>query len=178
MVCPIFFTIYLYTDVRTKKCSFAFYVLHFIRLHGGYAQPYRGGVAFHLSDRKAVLLPLREMLGADKKFRILRGFRLFAYSHVFEVGSANSPEKALLLAALVQSGSAVACGFVCSRRKCRSFKSDVLLHEGSDVLKLSQRAILIFNLLLLFSAAVKLLLRKIIEGIKEYERNRKKQKSQ
>lgn len=178
LLCPIFFTIYLYTDLREKKCWFAFYVLRVIKLHGGYAQPYRGGIAFHLTNKKAVLLPYAEMRGADRKFRILRGFRMLAYSQVFEIGSKEEAATAIAAAALVQCGSAVAGCVLRTKKKCRSFKADILLHEGKDVLKVSQRVILVFNLLFLMLAAGKLLLRKIMERFSQYEKIRKKQKSQ
>lgn len=177
LLCPIFFTIYLFTDLHEKKCCFAFYVLRFIKLHGGYAQPYHGGIAFHLTDKKAFLLPFGEMISANKRFRILRGFRLLAYSHVVEIGSAADPGKALILATLAQGGSAAAGAAVKACRKCRSFKSDVLLHQGHDVAKISQRTILVFNLLLLLCAAWKLFLRKILEWSAEHEKNRKKTES-
>lgn len=177
LLCPIFLTIYLYTDLRSRKSWFAFYVLRYIKLHGGYAALYRAGVAFHLTNKKAVLLPYKEMLGANKKFRITRGFRMLAYSHVFEAGSRENAAGALALSALMQSGTAVACGVLRKRKKCRSFKADTLFYTDADVLKLSQRVVLVFNLFIVLAAAAKLLLRKILEVVAAYEQNKQKQKS-
>ena len=168
LLCPIYFTVYLFTDLQKKKSYFAFYVLHYIKIHGGYAGLYHGGVALHLTDRKALLLPFREMFSAKSRFHITSGFRMLAYSHVLEVGSKNVPGGAIMVAAAAQSGAAIASGILRRKRHCRSFKSDVLLHAEQDVLKLSQRIIFVFNVLVLLFVVGKLLLNKFMEVCAEH----------
>ena len=74
LLLPIVLSIHLYLDVGEKKLYFGVYVLRVIKLFGGYAAPVRGGVAVHLSRRKAVLLPYAELFAAGKKFEIARCF--------------------------------------------------------------------------------------------------------
>ena len=175
LFCPIFLTIYLVTDLRRKRCWFAFYILRHVKLHGGYAAPYRSGIAFHLTDKKAVLLPYAEIVSAKGKFQITRGFRVFAYSQVFETGSAAYFGSALLLAAAVQNAAVLLRGVLRTKKKCRRFCGDALLHRDADVLQLSQRIVLGFNLFILLLAGAKLLLRKLMEERKAYGRKRQKQ---
>ena len=61
----LFFPIYLETDahydMNRRKLGFAVYAYKKLPLIGGYVSTYRGGIAFHISEKKAILLPVRFM---------------------------------------------------------------------------------------------------------------------
>ena len=169
LLCPVFLSAQLFLDAGAKKCYFSFYLMRLIKVYGGYATLYDRGIAFHLTKRKAVLLPYAEILDTRKKFEITRGFYILAYSHVAEIGRRADPAAALALCAGLQIASGFMAGYVFHRKKCASFKTDVLMHEDKDCLKVSVRAVLPFNLLIVAIAALKIALRKLLEK-KENER--------
>ena len=64
---PVFVNIYLYGDKADGKLGFAFYLFGTFRILSGYAALYTGGIALHLTDKKAILLSYKEILSARKK---------------------------------------------------------------------------------------------------------------
>ena len=61
----LFFPIYLETDahydLNRKKLGFAVYAYKKIPVVGGYVSTYKGGIAFHITDKKAILVPYKQM---------------------------------------------------------------------------------------------------------------------
>lgn len=159
---PIFLNIHLFFDIEKKKCCFSVYLLRFIRLHGGYITVCRQGIALHLSQKKAVLVPFRELLDTGKKFEITRGFILYGYSHLIEIGSEEFAS-ALCAASLARIATCIASAYVVRKKHYSSFKGDVVCRCGNACFKVSVRLILLFNLALLLIALCKLLLRNILE---------------
>ena len=176
---PLFLSIHLYADIKERKLYFSLYILRIFKVYGGYATLYDGGIAFHLTKNRAALLPYSEIVNASNNldFKISRGFYIYAFSSIAEIGAKSEPAAAVLAAALIQIVSGFAAGYVFCRKKCASFKSDVILYEGSDNIKIGVRIILVFNFLVVIMAALKILLQTITEKIHEYKRNREKQKS-
>ena len=176
---PLFLSIHLYADIKERKLYFSLYILRIFKVYGGYATLYDGGIAFHLTKNRAAHLPYSEIVNASNNldFKISRGFYIYAFSSIGEIGAKSEPAAAVLAAALIQIVSGFAAGYVFSRKKCASFKSDVILYEGSDNIKIGVRIILVFNFLVVIMAALKILLQTITEKIHEYKRNREKQKS-
>ena len=73
---PIYFEADAHYDLNRKKLGFATYFYKKIPLVGGYVSTYKGGVAFHISDKKAILVPYKKMESERKKFSIMKTFRL------------------------------------------------------------------------------------------------------
>ena len=98
---PMFLNITLYADVRERKLYFSLYILRIFKVYGGYATLYRHGIAFHLTENRAALLPFSEMAAARNKFefKLTRGFYLYGFSGVTEIGARADPGTAILAAA-------------------------------------------------------------------------------
>ena len=177
---PIFLNVTAFADVNAKKLYFSLYILRIFKVYGGYATLYGEGIAFHLTKNRAALLPYSEMLNARNafEFKITRGFFLYAFSAVSEIGAKTRPAAAVLAAALLQIASAVGAGTVGKRKLCNSFKNDVILYPESDCVKLNVRIILMFNFLAVILAASKIILQTIVGKINENKHIRTKQKSQ
>ena len=65
---PIFLNADFYYQIRSKKVGFYLSLYGKIKLIGGYISTYPGGVAIHLSQKKALLTGYREMDEQRKKF--------------------------------------------------------------------------------------------------------------
>lgn len=178
LLCPVFLSVNVFADGNERKGYFSFYLMRLIKVYGGYATLYDRGIAFHLTGKKAVLLPYGEIVDTRKKFEITRGFYILAYSHVAEIGRAADPAAALLACAAVQAVSTCVAGYAFRTGKCASFKTDVLLHTQENCIKVSLRAVLVFNLAILMLAAGKIAFRKILEKIEKHERKKARTKNQ
>lgn len=54
---PIFLEADVHYDMNRKKFGFALYAYKVIKLIGGYVTTYPGGIALHISPKKAILKP-------------------------------------------------------------------------------------------------------------------------
>lgn len=177
---PMFLNVTLFLDAQGRKMYFSLYILRIFKVYGGYATLYDKGIAFHLTKNRAVLLPFAEILDARNKieFKLTRGFYLYAFSGVAELGARSEPAAAILTAALLQTAAGIAAGTIIKRKKCTSFKNDVIVYPDKDCVKASVRIILVFNFLAVILASAKIILQTILGKINEYKRSRAKQKSQ
>lgn len=176
---PLFLHVTLYADVQARKLYFSLYILRIFKVYGGYATLYDEGIAFHLTEKRAVLVPFSEMIDARNRFefKLTRGFYLYAFSGVAEIGARSEPAAAVLAAAVLQAAAGIAAGTFAKRKKCASFKNDVIVYADRDCVKASVRIVLVFNFLAVIFAALKIILQTIVGKIDEFKRNRTKQKS-
>jgi hypothetical protein len=85
---PIVFHSSAHFDVNRKKFAFSVRLYGNIKLIGGYITTYKGGVALHISQKKAILIPYKEMNNERKKFSFFNpffisdaSFRIYVYNY-------------------------------------------------------------------------------------------------
>ncbi len=84
---PIPTRLYLHYDVNRRKFCFALYVFSFLRIVGGYVATYRGGLALHISQNRAIVFPYKQMKSERKRFSFLRTFPLTRLETTVETGA-------------------------------------------------------------------------------------------
>ena len=153
----LFFPVYLqlnaHFDLNRKRLIFSLLAYKKIKLIGGYAKPYKGGVAFHISDKKAIVLDYSEMDGERKKFSFMKTFKLQNLQLTTETGA----EYLLGVIAAQTVIYAFLTRFPSRRGKIRA---NLWLTDG-DVLRVSTRLTVFFNLFILLKAFLKFLKEKI-----------------
>lgn len=169
---PIFINVNAFIDVKNKKGCFGIYLFRFIKIYGGYATLYKEGIAIHLTENKAVLLPFNEMADTRKKFEITDGFQIVSYHQVVEIGNRENTGGALMAAVAAEAVSGALFSFFFAKKKYLSLKSGTLLLSDKNELKVSANLKTVFNVLVLSMAAIKIILEKVLH----HERKRKKQK--
>lgn len=158
---PVYVDVYLYADRRDAKLGFALYLYDCVRILGGYARPYPAGVAFHLSEKRAFLLPYREMLSARKNFEITKGFSVCRYRQVIELGGAENAAGALMAGALLGKTADVLFADV-RRRSDAVLASDILVNMGRQGGRVAVNVTVVFDLLIVLIAVGKLILEKVL----------------
>lgn len=127
-------------DMNRKKYAFAV-KLYRIKIIGGYFTVYPGGLAMHVSQNKAFLLPFQGMNDNRKKFAFIKTFRLLRFHLTTETG-AEYLLPSLLLSAYVK-------GYLQGKAQYMlNIKTGVWLTDG-DVLRISGNWLLFFNLFIL-----------------------------
>ena len=92
IVCAIlFFPIYIETnahyDMNRRKLALGIYLYKILRIFGGYLATYNGGLAFHVSEKKAIIIPYSQVNKERKRFSIFRAFRLKSLYLTIETGA-------------------------------------------------------------------------------------------
>ena len=168
---PIFVRINVFADAADRKIYFSLYLLRIFKLYGVYMTFGKEGLTFHLTNKKAVLLPYREMVDTRKKFEITKGFLVLKYGQVAEIGISENAALGVLVVSAVNIITGIWAGYLAANKNCGACTGDIILHEDRNCLKFSLSAIVMFNFAILLLAGAKILLRKIAEAV--YEKRKK-----
>ena len=170
---PIFMNVYAYMDWGEGKIGFAIYLYGAIKILSGYAAPHKGGMAFHLTRKTAFLVPYGEMLNASKKFEITAGFSICRYRHVIEIGGNENAAAALGCGMALRKFTDIIFSVIYRKKGLRP-EGDVLIDFTRGGFRFATSASVVFNLMIVACAGIKIILEKILEN----EHKRKRQKSQ
>ena len=162
---PVFVYADFYLDVAVNKGWFSLSLYHRLRLLKGYAQLRREGIVFHLTKKKAFILPFAEMSSARKKFEITQGFQPWRFHQVLEMGGAEDVRMCMIAAAIRTFGGAL-YGIAKEKYATISLQNNVILYEESR-LRVSVQTATIFNGLVLSMALGKTILEGIIEWMRK-----------
>lgn len=162
---PVFVYIDAYVDIRENKCWFALSLFKFVKIFGGYLQLKKEGLVFHITEKKAVILPYKQMAPMRKKFEVTKGFQLYRFHQIVETGGEGQPSGVLIAAAL-QVASAQIFSVLETMHPFLSLKNGVLLTERAE-LKLSLQFVTVFNGLILSIAIGKKLLEAFLKWIRK-----------
>ena len=127
--------------------GFSTYAYKKIPLIGGYISTYKGGIAFHVSPKKAILMPYKEMESERKKFSFFKTFRLKSFKLTTETGA-----EYLLLTAILHT--TLRTLFFIKGGKKEGIENNLWLVNG-DVLKVSLNMLYYFNLYRLLKSFLK-----------------------
>ena len=162
---PIFLDADVYLDAYENRGWFSLSLYHCFRLFGGYAQLRREGVVFHLSKKKAIILPYSGMADARKKFEVTKGFQLMCFHQILEVGGAQNASSALF-ASVFSSASGTAFAILHEKYPFLSFRNTAVLHH-ERCLKGCIRITAVMNGLVLVVALTKKILEELIKWMKK-----------
>ena len=84
---PIQLKTNVHYDMSRRKFAFSVYLFGFLRIFGGYIATYKGGLALHITDKKAILLPYSQINNERKRFSFMRTFRLKSITLTAETGA-------------------------------------------------------------------------------------------
>ncbi len=147
----LFFPIYLETDahydVNRRKFAFAVYAYKLIPLVGGYVATYTGGLAVHLSKKRAILVPYSKLNSERKRFSFVKTFRLKSFILTTESGAEYLPLTAIAHGVLrtvffIQGGDK------------KGVENNLWLTDG-DTLRISLNCLIYFNLFILLKNFIK-----------------------
>lgn len=152
----LFFPIVVETDIHydmnRRKLGFAVFLYKKIKLVGGYIGTYQGGIALHLSKKKAKLIPFSQLNSERKRFSIVKTFRLIAITVTTETGAEY------LLPVAAAHTALRAYFFVIGGNK-EKIENNLWLTDG-DILRISFSSVLYFNTYILLVDFIQFLRRR------------------
>ena len=145
MLILLFFPIYVKTDVHYdmngRKLAFSLSLYKVLRVFGGYIATYPGGLAMHISEKKAILIPYRDLDSKRKRFSVIRAFRLKELNITVETGA-----EYLLPVSIFQVLFRIF--FFVQGGKKEKIENNLWLTDG-DVLRISSNLTVRFNLFII-----------------------------
>ncbi len=162
---PVFVYVDAFADVRENKCWFALSLFKLWKVFGGYLQVKKEGIVFHLTKKKAVILPYQEMAPMRKKFEVTKGFQLYRFHQIVETGGEGEPYGVFIGALFMALGGQI-CSVLHTLHPFLSLKNGVLLTQTPNF-KLTLQAVTVFNGLILSVAIGKKLLEAFLNWIRK-----------
>jgi len=150
---PFVIELDIHYDMNRKKFGFAVYLYKKIKIIGGYVGTYKGGLALHVSKKKAILVPYSKLNSERKRFSFVKTFRLLSFCLTTETGA-----EYLLLTSVVQT-ILRAYFFIIGGDK-ENIENNVWLTDD-DVLRVSLNCVIYFNLFILLVNFIKFLKEKM-----------------
>lgn len=124
LLLPVTVTIETYFDSSTNKIGCLILLYGFIKLLGGYLAPCPKGVAFHVSDKKALIFSYKQMEEGRKRFSPKSGIRL-NNAYVYVQTGAEYLLQALYVEQIVK--------WIALFGKQRNVISRITLHHGDSL---------------------------------------------
>ena len=128
---PFAVRVVVHWDVKEGKTGFVAYLYGVLRVAGGYAAPYGGGIAVHLGKKTALLLPYTQLLFSRSRFALMRGFSLCSLRQIVKIGGREDPARALA-ACLLWRKALDAAFFAVGRRKDVRLAGDILAGRRTE----------------------------------------------
>ena len=150
--------------MNRRKFAFVMHINKFFRVLGGYVATYHGGFALHISEKKAILLPYKEMNSKRKKISVVRTFRLKALAITMETGA----EYILQMTALQEIFEGI---FLSMGGKREKLERNLWLTDG-DVLRISVSFVIRLNLYMIMRNILKFLKEKVRYYVRQKSKNR------
>ncbi len=138
---PVVIEIDAHYDMNRKKFGFAVYLYKKIKLVGGYIGVYTGGIALHLSKKKAKLIPYSQLDSERKRFSFIQTFRLIAFRLTTETGVEY-------LLPISTAHTLLRAYFFAIGGDKEKIENNLWLTDG-DVLRISLNSVIYFNLFIL-----------------------------
>ncbi len=135
---PIYLDMNAHYDMNGRKLAFCLRAYKLIKLIGGYIATYKGGLAVHISPKKALLIPYSDLDKERKRVSVMRTFRLKTLNITAETGA-----EYLLPVSIAQGAFRIY--FLASGGKKEKLSNNTWLREG-DILRISFHFIVRFNL--------------------------------
>ena len=150
---PIFLKTSVYYDMNRRKLTFAVYLFGFLRIFGGYIATYKGGIAIHVTEKKAFLLPYSKLNSERKRFSFIRTFHLSSIAVTTETGAEYLVPIALAQAVLQTY-------YLIKGVKKEKITNNLWLTDG-DVLRVSATVVVHFNMFIILCNVIKFIKEKL-----------------
>ena len=153
----LFFPIVIQTDVHYdingKKAGFVVFLYKIFKIIGGYIQTYQGGLALHVSPKKAILIPYEQLNNERKKFSFIRTFRLISFTLTPETGA-----EYLFPVSIAQI--ILRSIFLAQGGQKENVENNLWLTDG-DTMRISMHSVIYFNLFILLCNVIKFIKEKM-----------------
>ena len=157
---PIFVRFDILFDKEIKKMFMAVYFYGFIKIISGYFTIESKYVAFHLSDKKAILIEPLEIFDKGKSYKSLKNFEIFSVKTALEIGSdvtENWIKFTCLYKVLIENLSP----YYLSKKYFAITNNDIIINETCSTIRFISSIKVVFNIFVILIMAIKKFMEKI-----------------
>lgn len=167
LIFPLFLSVNALFLSDLKKAYAGIYLFGFIKIIGGYAEKIEEGVALHVSDKKAFIIPFASLSGAREKIKPFMDYHFISVTTVTELGSNDNlitPLSAAFIASFVES---IIAWYFSLKKPYLKLDNRFNVYAGKKTFNLYFKALFVFNAITVISSIIKILTEKTFYAIKQ-----------
>lgn len=157
---PIFLTTYVYFDTSKMHTYFCLKIFSKIKILSGYIQFIKDGIAIHLTEKKAIIIPYLIKFDLQKTYKLAKEYNVTSFCSIIEYGNFDLI-KNTKVAIVHNSINNLICPIIHDRKQYLKIKNDLVLYNTNTKPKITIKFVLLFNLVSIISTLIKIILEKI-----------------
>ncbi len=165
IIFPIFMNGFIFLSLENKKAFFSVCLFKTIKILGGYAEIVEGGIAFHVSEKRAILLPYKSLTGMKKKIKPLKDYHITKCNFAVDVGIKENLLLSSEIAYVVSFFSEIIKWFFSNNKFHLKINNELNVFDGKDIFNFYAKLTVVFNLLMILLSFIKIIAGKIIYAI-------------
>ncbi len=160
LILPIFLTTYVYFDASKMHTYFCLKIFSKIKILSGYIQFIKDGIAIHLTEKKAIIIPYLIKFDLQKTYKLAKEYNVTSFCSIIEYGNFDLI-KNTKVAIVHNSINNLICPIIHDRKQYLKIKNDLVLYNTNTKPKITIKFVLLFNLISIISTLIKIILEKI-----------------
>lgn len=142
----------VYYDMNKRKLGFSLYLFKFVKIIGGYIGTYAGGIAWHVSQKRAILIPYIRLESERKRFSFMKTFKMLSLRLNTETGA-----EYMLPVSIAHT--VLRAWFLLKFGSTEQLENNFWLTDG-DTLRIAFNSVVFFNIAMLLVVFFKFLMAK------------------
>ena len=170
LIFPIYINTNCFINKESKKIFFKIDAFKIIKIVGGYISFYKQGLAIHISEKKALLIPFKNFIGIKEKVKPLKDYHFIKFNSLIEIGTYDNLIFPIVFSNIYAWHNNLLGRILYNKKPYIDYRNDVNIIENENSLNVYVKLVTILNLLMILISLIKIITEKILNAI-----NRKKQ---
>ncbi len=172
IIFPIFFSLKGYFSSEDKKLYYSLYIYGFIKINSGYIELIKEGIALHLTNKKAIVINYKSLLGFRKNIEPLKDYHVISLKTLTEIGVKDKIFSYSCGAFIFQYIDSFIKWFLYNKKPYLEYDNRLSLFEGEEFIKFFIQTKIVFNILMILISIIKIVMEKIIYASKKRKQNK------
>ena len=177
IIFPVFLNINIYYSKIKNKVYFKIKLFNFIKILKGYVERIEEGFVFHISSKKAIILPYKNILGMRKKIKPLKDYNIIKFNLTINYGNNKNLFNALVISSFFQILNNNILKILCVNKKHVKINNQINIYEDKNLFNIKCRASVIFNILMVLISIIKIIMEKFFYALKSITNRKQQNKS-
>lgn len=170
LLTPLRTSIKIFYSNQLNKTFFTINIFKFIKIKSGYISFIKDGIAIHLSEDKAVIIPYKNLINTKKVIKLYKDFHVNDLSVLVEIGAKDDLEKILTISTIYNFIFNNITEIIKERKPYSSINSKINISIESNYFNLYIYGKIFINLITILINAIKIIMENIINAKRKSKR--------
>lgn len=140
--------------------------LYFIPILFGKVEFIKEGIAFHINNKKVIILEFNKIFTIRKKFKPLKDYHIIKFNSSVALGDINYKTNLIYISLIISYFTNYFGTLIKQIKPHFNLKNNIYLFEDKNIFELRMKGVIVLNLLMILISVIKIVMEKIIYAIK------------